>query len=128
MLLVQLYKIQYLCCICVIGAALQDKYLYCICDSALHLAARDGMVPVTQMLLAKGASVFAVDEKGRYPALSCAPNERIADCLELIISQMMQVGGATPRASLSRGSLSGLVNSTIGECLHMYGCAVCDVQ
>ena len=81
---------------------------------ALHLAAKDGMVPVTQMLLTKGASVFAVDEKGHYPALSCAGNERIAECLELIISQMM-IAGDTPRTSLSRGSLSGLVNSTIGE-------------
>ena len=88
---------------------------------ALHLAAHDGMVPVTQTLISKGASVFAVDSRGRYPALSCAANERIADCLELIISQMMSVSGGTPRASLggrnSTGSTTAFINSTIGEAM-----------
>lgn len=77
------------------------------------------MVPVTQTLISKGASVFAVDNRGRYPALSCASNERIADCLELIISQMMSVQGGTPRASLggrnSTGSTTAFINTTIGE-------------
>lgn len=86
---------------------------------ALHLSAHDGMVPVTQTLISKGASVFAVDSRGRYPALSCAANERIADCLELIISQMMSVSGGTPRASLggrnSTGSTTAFINSTIGK-------------
>lgn len=92
-------------------------------ETALHLAARDGMVSVTQMLLSKGASVFSVDNKGRYPALSCASNERIADCLELIISQMMQVGGSTPRPSLSntRNSVDSMGN-TVGKFYHNSAC------
>lgn len=80
---------------------------------ALHLAAKDGMVAATESLLSKGASVFAVDSRGRYPALSCAANEKIADCLELIISQMIQVGGPTPRPSLTntRTSVDSIGNN-----------------
>mgnify|MGYP001796650768 CR=1 FL=1 len=100
---------------------LASQLFWCYFCRALHLAAHDGMVPVTQTLISKGASVFAVDSRGRYPALSCAANERIADCLELIISQMMSVSGGTPRASLggrnSTGSTTAFINSTIGEAM-----------
>lgn len=73
------------------------------------------MVSATQMLLSKGASVFAVDNRGRYPALSCAANEKIADCLELIISEMVQAGGTTPRGSLANTRSSDGIGSNIGE-------------
>lgn len=60
-----------------------------MCFSALHLAASNGMVPVVQELLTRGANVFAEDEDGHTPALACAPNHQVADCLSLILAAML---------------------------------------
>ncbi|XP_064161458.1 serine/threonine-protein phosphatase 6 regulatory ankyrin repeat subunit C [Anguilla rostrata] len=54
----------------------------------LHMAARKGLATVVQVLLSRGATVLAVDEKGHTPALACAPNQDVADCLALILSTM----------------------------------------
>ncbi|RXM27791.1 Serine/threonine-protein phosphatase 6 regulatory ankyrin repeat subunit B [Acipenser ruthenus] len=55
----------------------------------LHLAARNGLKQVVQLLLSRGASVQALDENGHTPALACAPNKDVADCLALILATMM---------------------------------------
>uniref|UniRef100_A0A671ULL1 Ankyrin repeat domain 28 n=1 Tax=Sparus aurata TaxID=8175 RepID=A0A671ULL1_SPAAU len=60
-------------------------------QTPLHVAARNGLTVVVQELLAKGASVLAVDENGYTPALACAPNKDVADCLALILATMMPV-------------------------------------
>uniref|UniRef100_A0A7N6A5M1 Ankyrin repeat domain 52 n=1 Tax=Anabas testudineus TaxID=64144 RepID=A0A7N6A5M1_ANATE len=61
-------------------------------NTALHLAcskvARNGLATVVQALLSRGATVLAVDEDGHTPALACAPNKDVADCLALILSTM----------------------------------------
>uniref|UniRef100_A0A3Q2QDF2 Ankyrin repeat domain 52 n=1 Tax=Fundulus heteroclitus TaxID=8078 RepID=A0A3Q2QDF2_FUNHE len=54
----------------------------------LHIAARKGLATVVQVLLSRGAAVMAVDEDGHTPALACAPNKNVADCLALILSTM----------------------------------------
>lgn len=69
----------------------------------LHIAARNGLASVVQALLTRGATVLAVDEEGEdctnvaleqillaghTPALACAPNKDVADCLALILSTM----------------------------------------
>ncbi|XP_078803735.1 serine/threonine-protein phosphatase 6 regulatory ankyrin repeat subunit C isoform X2 [Oryzias latipes] len=54
----------------------------------LHIAARKGLATVVQVLLSRGAAVMALDEKGLTPALACAPNKNVADCLALILSTM----------------------------------------
>uniref|UniRef100_UPI003AAD9DCE serine/threonine-protein phosphatase 6 regulatory ankyrin repeat subunit C isoform X1 n=2 Tax=Centroberyx gerrardi TaxID=166262 RepID=UPI003AAD9DCE len=54
----------------------------------LHIAARNGLATVVQVLLSRGAAVMAVDEEGHTPALACAPNKNVADCLALILSTM----------------------------------------
>uniref|UniRef100_A0A673ASZ8 Ankyrin repeat domain 52 n=1 Tax=Sphaeramia orbicularis TaxID=375764 RepID=A0A673ASZ8_9TELE len=54
----------------------------------LHIAARRGLATVVQVLLSRGAAVMAVDEQGHTPALACAPNKNVADCLALILSTM----------------------------------------
>uniref|UniRef100_A0AAQ5YZ00 Ankyrin repeat domain 52 n=1 Tax=Amphiprion ocellaris TaxID=80972 RepID=A0AAQ5YZ00_AMPOC len=54
----------------------------------LHIAARKGLATVVQVLLSRGAAVMAVDEEGHTPALACAPNKNVADCLALILSTM----------------------------------------
>lgn len=54
----------------------------------LHIAARKGLATVVQVLLSRGAAVMAVDEEGHTPALACAPNKNVADCLAMILSTM----------------------------------------
>ncbi|KAA0708087.1 Serine/threonine-protein phosphatase 6 regulatory ankyrin repeat subunit C [Triplophysa tibetana] len=56
--------------------------------SPLHIAARNGLVTVVEVLLTRGARVLAKDEDGCTPALACAPNKDVADCLALIVSTM----------------------------------------
>ncbi|ROJ48019.1 Serine/threonine-protein phosphatase 6 regulatory ankyrin repeat subunit C, partial [Anabarilius grahami] len=57
-------------------------------QTPLHIAARNGLATVVEVLLTRGAAVLAVDEDGHTPALACAPNKDVADCLALIISTM----------------------------------------
>ncbi|XP_013907868.1 PREDICTED: serine/threonine-protein phosphatase 6 regulatory ankyrin repeat subunit A-like [Thamnophis sirtalis] len=58
-------------------------------QTPLHIAAQNGLKMVVEELLAKGACVQAVDENGHTPALACAPNKDVADCLALILATMM---------------------------------------
>uniref|UniRef100_A0A3B3TKS5 Ankyrin repeat domain 28 n=2 Tax=Poecilia latipinna TaxID=48699 RepID=A0A3B3TKS5_9TELE len=69
-------------------------------QTPLHVAARNGLIVVVQELLAKGASVLAVDENGYTPALACAPNKDVADCLALILATMMPVSPCTVAPTL----------------------------
>ena len=55
----------------------------------LHLAARGGLVPVVQELIVRGANLLLEDEDGHNPALACAPNPQVADCLALILVAMV---------------------------------------
>lgn len=55
----------------------------------MHIAAKNGLVAVTQTLLEKGASVTVIDANGYNPALACAPNALVADCLSMIIHIMV---------------------------------------
>jgi len=49
------------------------------------------MVAVTRLLLEKGASVLAVDCNGMTPALACAPDPNVAECLAIILSMYPSV-------------------------------------
>ncbi|XP_022657121.1 serine/threonine-protein phosphatase 6 regulatory ankyrin repeat subunit A-like isoform X3 [Varroa destructor] len=51
----------------------------------LHLAARNGLVSATQLLIQNGADVTAKDRFGHTPALCCATNAQVARCLKLIL-------------------------------------------
>ncbi|KAJ9592428.1 hypothetical protein L9F63_015844, partial [Diploptera punctata] len=57
----------------------------------LHLSSRHGMVAVTRLLLEKGANVLAVDCNGMTPALACAPDPDVAECLAIILSMYPSV-------------------------------------
>lgn len=70
-------------------------------QTPLHVAARNGLTVVVQELLGKGASVLAVDENGYTPALACAPNKDVADCLALILATMMPVSSCSTMPSLT---------------------------
>ena len=67
----------------------------------LHLSARNGLVPVVQELIARGANLLTEDEDGHNPALACAPNPQVADCLALILVAMVPSLGS-PLATSAR--------------------------
>ncbi|CAG0889703.1 unnamed protein product [Darwinula stevensoni] len=54
--------------------------------TALHLAAGEGLIQVTEALLIMGGSVNITDELGYTPPLSCASSPAIAHCLGLMLS------------------------------------------
>jgi len=75
--------------------------------SSLHLAAGQGLVDTTELLLAAGASVTCIDSAGNPPALSCARDEDTATCLAMILSVYLTAPTETRRSSvLSLGRLS----------------------
>ncbi|XP_029007428.1 serine/threonine-protein phosphatase 6 regulatory ankyrin repeat subunit C-like [Betta splendens] len=80
-----------MCALLLLGE-INDSSLINATNSALqmplHIAARKGLATVVQVLLSRGAAVMAVDEEGHTPALACAPNKNVADCLALILSTM----------------------------------------
>ncbi|XP_029287338.1 LOW QUALITY PROTEIN: serine/threonine-protein phosphatase 6 regulatory ankyrin repeat subunit C [Cottoperca gobio] len=80
-----------MCALLILGE-ISDTSLINATNSALqmplHIAARKGLATVVQVLLSRGAAVMAVDEEGHTPALSCAPNKNVADCLAMILSTM----------------------------------------
>uniref|UniRef100_A0A3Q3M2F6 Ankyrin repeat domain 28b n=1 Tax=Mastacembelus armatus TaxID=205130 RepID=A0A3Q3M2F6_9TELE len=80
-------------------------------QTPLHVAARNGLTVVVQELLAKGASVLAVDENGYTPALACAPNKDVADCLALIMATMMPVSPCTPTPALPFSAINHYTTS-----------------
>uniref|UniRef100_A0A8C4QEJ4 Uncharacterized protein n=1 Tax=Eptatretus burgeri TaxID=7764 RepID=A0A8C4QEJ4_EPTBU len=74
-------------------------------QTPMHLAARKGLSSVVQDLINKGASVLALDENDLTPALACAPNKDVADCLAIILSTMMPFSsGVFGRRSASLGT------------------------
>ena len=75
--------------------------MICCSHRPLHLAARNGLVPVVQELIARGANLLAEDEDGHNPALACAPNSQVADCLALILVAMVPSLGS-PMATSER--------------------------
>uniref|UniRef100_A0A8D3EDL5 Ankyrin repeat domain 52 n=1 Tax=Scophthalmus maximus TaxID=52904 RepID=A0A8D3EDL5_SCOMX len=92
-----------MCALLILGE-ISDSSLINATNSALqmplHIAARKGLATVVQVLLSRGAAVMAVDEEGHTPALACAPNKNVADCLALILSTMKpfppsEAGGGT---------------------------------
>lgn len=99
-------------------------------QTPLHVAARNGLKVVVEELLAKGACVLAVDENGHTPALACAPNKDVADCLALILATMMTFSPSSTmtavnfvcfkKDSLSRTTLSNL-GSMVSLCSNNVG-------
>uniref|UniRef100_A0A8C2D804 Ankyrin repeat domain 52a n=1 Tax=Cyprinus carpio TaxID=7962 RepID=A0A8C2D804_CYPCA len=78
----------------------------------LHIAARNGLATVVQALLNRGATVLAVDEEGHTPALACASNKAVADCLALILSTM-KPSSSTPSSSSPSSPSFNLLNMSL---------------
>lgn len=64
-------------------------------QTPLHISARQGLLPVTQQLLMRDANINITDNRGMNAALSCAPSAEVADCLEMIITFMMDTPHST---------------------------------
>ena len=59
-------------------------------QTPLHIAAHRGLTTATLKLIEKGANVEIEDNEGLTPALACAPNNNVADCLYVIITVLLQ--------------------------------------
>lgn len=87
----------------------------CCSHRPLHLAARNGLVPVVQELIARGANLLAEDEDGHNPALACAPNSQVADCLALILVAMVpSLGSPMATSECLEKTEDNLEEDTIG--------------
>ncbi|XP_039266175.2 serine/threonine-protein phosphatase 6 regulatory ankyrin repeat subunit C-like [Styela clava] len=94
-------------------------------QTPLHISGKAGLLPVTQQLLMHDAATEILDNRGMNAALSCAPTNDVADCLELIISFMTDNSNTTshsstaPRSSMessqSRASYVGTIIEKISE-------------
>lgn len=58
-------------------------------QAPLHLASMNGLVTVVEILLSKGADIWSKNSKNQTPLLSCAKNDQVADCLEIMISRLI---------------------------------------
>jgi ankyrin repeat protein len=66
-------------------------------QTPLHLAASRGFVTCVEILLSKGADLWIKDKRSLTPILACAKSQQTADCLEMLISRLMQiVSSSTP--------------------------------
>jgi ankyrin repeat protein len=91
--------------------------------TALHLAASNGFQTSVEILLSKGADLFVKDNKLRTPITSCAKNEQVADCLELLLKRLMFML-STPAAKsilIQHGGINNIQlsckkNATINIC------------
>ena len=89
--------------------------MICCSHRPLHLAARNGLVPVVQELIARGANLLAEDEDGHNPALACAPNSQVADCLALILVAMVpSLGSPMATSECLEKTEDNLEEDTIG--------------
>jgi serine/threonine-protein phosphatase 6 regulatory ankyrin repeat subunit A len=55
----------------------------------LHISSKTGLVRVVQELVQRGADLNARDCDDNYPALCCAPNLHVAECLDSILQAML---------------------------------------
>ncbi len=58
-------------------------------DTALHLAASNGYSVCVENLLNKGANIWIKNNKSHTPLLSCAKNDSVADCLEIMLTKFL---------------------------------------
>jgi len=69
--------------------------------TALHIAAKRGFTDIVMKLIELGSSIELDDNEGLTPMLACAPSPDVADCLDLLMSVMLNMvkksTGATSR-------------------------------
>ena len=58
-------------------------------ETALHLASSNGWLTCVEILLSKGADIWIKNKNQKTPLLSCAKNDSVSDCLELMLSRLL---------------------------------------
>jgi ankyrin repeat protein len=58
-------------------------------ETALHLASSNGWLTCVEILLSKGADIWIKNKSQKTPLLSCAKNDSVSDCLELMLSRLL---------------------------------------
>jgi serine/threonine-protein phosphatase 6 regulatory ankyrin repeat subunit A len=58
-------------------------------DTALHLAAANGFSNCVENLLNKGANIWIKNLKSHSPLLSCAKNDSVAECLDIMLTKFI---------------------------------------
>lgn len=84
----------------------------------MHIAAKNGLEDVVEELVTRGSDVFTEDENGFTPALACAPNAQVANCLSVLLKAMAPKASNPPPPVRKRREVSHLnfkpsYNSTI---------------
>jgi len=67
--------------------------------TCLHIAAKNGLSDVVSSLVDRGANFLAEDKQGFWPALACAPNNEVAECLRILILAMLPSSDASTLSS-----------------------------
>lgn len=65
----------------------------------MHIAAANGLATSVEILLNKGADIWTKNAKSRTALLSCAGDDQIAECLELMLAQLIVTVSATAAAN-----------------------------
>lgn len=58
-------------------------------QTPLHLAASKGFITVVEILLSKGADIWIKNKRQQTALVSCAKNDQVAECLNLMISLLV---------------------------------------
>ena len=81
-------------------------------DTLLHIAASVGYLTCVEILLSKGADIWAKNyAHKRTPLVMCAKNDKVADCLEIMLSRMILLisNGTMTSATTSNKTTSNLM-------------------
>ncbi len=84
----------------------------CQGETPLHLASSKGFLTCVEILLSKGADIWVKDRRGRTPLISCAKNDQVADCLEMMLSRLILL-------SSSQATGGGRGNTTTSNLMMM---------
>lgn len=91
-------------------------------DTPLHLASSNGFLKCVQLLLSKGVQIHIKNTKGHNALVSCAKDDRVANCLEILLEKFIKEHQIKTVSSLendkSNSNLKAIIdlnaNCTIG--------------
>ena len=78
-------------------------------QTPLHLAASKGFLTCVEILLSKGAHIWIKNKRGHTPLVSCAKNDQVADCLEIMLSRLILMNSNQQATSNRANTTSNLM-------------------
>lgn len=73
-------------------------------QTPLHLASSQGFLTCVEILMSKGADIWIKNKRQHTPLISCAKNNQVADCLELMLSRLILMSANQQTAGGSRAN------------------------